>query len=58
MSAKKRGRPTDNPKMERITVRLDELSASIMHKYCEMKKVDKAEAVRAGLKKLAAEKED
>ncbi len=58
MSAKKRGRPTENPKTERITVRLDESSAKIMHRYCEAQKVDKAEAVRAGLKKLIAEIEE
>lgn len=49
------GRPTDNPKDERITVRLDEQSASIMKRYCEQENVDKAEAVRRGLKKLEAE---
>ena len=49
------GRPTDNPKAERITVRLDEKSADIMKKYCEQEKVDKAEAVRRGLKKLESE---
>ena len=49
------GRPTDNPKGERITVRLDEQSVSIMKEYCEQENVDKAEAVRRGLKKLEAE---
>lgn len=50
------GRPTDNPKNEeRITVRLDEKSASIMKRYCEQEKVEKAEAVRRGLKKLETE---
>lgn len=49
------GRPTDNPKGERITVRLDEQSAIIMKEYCEQEKVDKAEAVRRGLKKLEEE---
>lgn len=49
------GRPTDNPKEERITVRLDEESAKIMHAYCSQENVDKAEAVRRGLKKLGRE---
>lgn len=49
------GRPTDNPKGERITVRLDEQSASIMKEYCKQENVDKAEAVRRGLKKLEEE---
>lgn len=49
------GRPTDNPKTERITVRLDEKSTDIMKKYCKQENVDKAEAVRRGLKKLESE---
>ena len=49
------GRPTDNPKGERITVRLDEKSADIMKRYCEQEEVDKAEAIRRGLKKLESE---
>lgn len=49
------GRPTDNPKAERITVRLDEKAAEIMKEYCEQEHVDKAEAVRRGLKKLECE---
>lgn len=49
------GRPTDNPKGERITVRLDEQSANIMKKYCEQEGIDKAEAVRRGLKRLESE---
>lgn len=49
------GRPTDNPKIERITVRLDEKATDIMKKYCEQENVDKAEAVRRGLKKLESE---
>ena len=34
---KKMGRPTDNPKDVRITVRLDAESADILKKYCEQK---------------------
>ena len=49
------GRPTTNPKTDKITVRLDEESSEIMKKYCEQEGVEKAEAVRRGLKKLASE---
>lgn len=49
------GRPTDNPKQERITVRLDNESSQILKKYCEAKQVEKAEAIRRGVKKLEAE---
>lgn len=50
-----KGRPTDNPKQERITVRLDEQSSKILQKYCEQENVEKAEAIRRGVKKLADE---
>lgn len=49
------GRPTDNPKLDRITVRLDNESIQILEKYCEIKHVEKAEAIRRGVKKLATE---
>lgn len=49
------GRPTDNPKQERITVRLDNEANQILRLYCEQKLVDKAEAIRRGIKKLAGE---
>lgn len=51
----KTGRPTDNPKQDRITVRLDNESSMILQKYCSQESVDKAEAIRRGVKKLAAE---
>lgn len=48
----KMGRPTNNPKNHKITVRLDDESAEIMKRYCKKKSVEKGEAVRRGLKKL------
>ena len=47
------GRPTDNPKQERITVRLDSQSSKILQEYCEQEKIERAEAIRRGIKKLA-----
>ncbi len=44
--------PIDNPKKERITVRLDDESSTILNKYCQEKGVERAEAVRIGIKKL------
>lgn len=50
------GRPkSDNPKAERITVRLDKESSSILTNYCESESVDRAEAVRRGIKKLESD---
>lgn len=53
----KAGRSTDNPKQERITVRLDGESSQILQKYCTEKQVEKAEAIRRGVKKLETELE-
>ncbi len=46
------GRPTNNPKTERITVRLDNESSDILEEYCHQKMVERAEAIRRGIKKL------
>lgn len=51
MSAKM-GRPTDNPKEERISVRLDNECTEILDLYCAKNKVTRVEAVRQGIKKL------
>ena len=44
--------PAENPKSERITVRIDRETSDILQRYCERNEVDKAEAVRRGIKKL------
>lgn len=49
------GRPTDNPKPYKLTVRLDEQSKKIMDDYCDQEGIEKGEAVRRGLKKLESE---
>ena len=46
------GRPTQNPKNDRVTVRLDEETKKILESYCEKENVDKAEGVRRGIKCL------
>ena len=55
MPDKKMGRPTDNPKSERITVRLDNESTNILTSYCEQEKIERAEAIRRGVKKLKSD---
>ncbi len=52
---KKVGRPTDNPKPDRITVRLDAEAKLTLEKYCEQEHVERNEAVRRGIKKLRAD---
>lgn len=50
------GRPkSDNPKSERITVRIDNDCSQILNAYCEKEGIEKAEAIRRGIKKLEAD---
>lgn len=51
----KTGRPTNNPKPYKITVRMDEKNKSILDKYCEQEGVPQMEAVRRGVQKLESE---
>lgn len=53
----KTGRPTDNPKPYKITVRLDEKSKQVLSEYCKQKNVNQMEAVRRGILKLEPELE-
>ena len=46
------GRPTENPKHERITVRLDIESSETLSAYCAQEKIERAEGIRRGVKKL------
>ncbi len=48
----KMGRPTDNPKNHKLTIRLDEEAFSILNAYCEQESIEKGEAVRRGIKLL------
>lgn len=50
------GRPkSNNPKSERITVRLDSECSKTLNKYCEQEQVEKAEAIRRGINKLKSD---
>lgn len=44
--------PIDNPKGKRITVRIDDETSNILNKYCKQENIERAEAVRKGIKKL------
>ncbi|MBR8702308.1 hypothetical protein IX317_002233 [Fusobacterium sp. DD29] len=50
---KKVGRPTDNPKVKRITVRLDQNTLDILDRYCKENNIDRGEGVRQGIRRLA-----
>ncbi len=50
------GRPkSNNPKNERITVRLDNETSKTLKSYCEQEKIEKAEAIRRGINKLKSD---
>ena len=53
MSAKKMGRPTDNPKPYQLSVKYDEKCRNILEEYCRQKNVTRMEAVRRGIYKLS-----
>ena len=46
------GRPTDNPKPYKITVRIDEKGKQILDKFCEQKNVNQNEAIWRGILRL------
>ncbi|MFM1525281.1 MULTISPECIES: hypothetical protein [Helcococcus] len=49
---KKMGRPTTNPRLNRLSVRLSDEDYSKLEKYCKDNKVNKTEAISRGIKKL------
>ena len=49
---KKMGRPTDNPKVDSLHVRLDKESSDILKKYAEKYNITRTESARIGIKKL------
>lgn len=49
------GRPTNNPKPYKITVRLDQKSKEILDKYSEQELVSHMEAIRRGISRLEAD---
>ena len=50
MPQKKRGRPTsENPKIERVDVRLTETELQILDSYCKEKGISRPQGLRDGL---------
>ena len=52
MSDKKMGRPTDNPRPNKISIRISDEDKNILENYCKEKKVNKTEAISRGIKRL------
>lgn len=49
------GRPTDNPKPYKLTVRVDEKSKQILDAYSKQESISQMEAIRRGIQKLEPE---
>ena len=47
--------PIENPKSERVTVRLGDTERDILNNYCKQEKIERSEAIRRGINKLVAE---
>lgn len=56
MSQKMGRPPIENPKSDRITVRLDNETSKHLQEYCRNESIDKAEAIRRGIKLLKVNK--
>lgn len=46
------GRPTDNPRPHKISIRINDESKKILESYCEQENVTKTEAIERGIGKL------
>lgn len=46
------GRPSNNPRPNRLSIRLSNKDKEILEEYCEREKVNKTEAISRGIKKL------
>lgn len=53
---KKMGRPTNNPKQNKISARITDEDKEILEAYCEANNVNKAEAISMAIKKLKEDK--
>lgn len=46
------GRPTNNPRPNKLSIRISDEDKRILEKYCEKENVNKTEAISRGIKKL------
>ena len=49
---KKMGRPTDNPRPNKLSIRISDEDKKTLEDYCEYENVNKTEAISRGIKKL------
>ena len=55
MPGKKMGRPTNNPRPHKVSIRLNDQSKNILECYCEQESVTKTEAIERGIRKLESD---
>lgn len=46
------GRPTNNPRPNKLSIRLSDEDKILLEKYCEENNVNRTEAISRGIKKL------
>lgn len=52
MADKKMGRPTDNPKPNKITVRMDNGTLEKLDDYCKKRTMERSEGIREAIHQL------
>lgn len=48
----KRGRPTENPRPNKLSIRISDEDKQILEDYCKEENVNRTEAISRGIKKL------
>lgn len=56
MSGKKMGRPTDNPRPNKLSIRISDEDKDILEEYCKTENVNRTEAISRGIKSLKSTK--
>lgn len=49
------GRPTNNPRPNKISIRISDSDKELLEKYCEQQNVNKTEAISRGIQKLESD---
>ena len=57
-SKKKMGRPTDNPRPNKLSIRISDTDKETLEKYCAEKEVNRTEAISRGIQKLKEDIEE
>ena len=49
------GRPTDNPRPNKLSIRISDADKEVLEKYCAKKSINRTEAISRGIQKLKEE---